>query len=652
MITIKNPYIHSTYILLLLSAPLLLLLYIDFLYFHTLVEAYTIAIGITIFVITINSRQYFTNSFFIIFGVSFFAVGFIDFVHSLAYEGMNFKNLSSSNTASQLWILSRYIQSLSVLASLLFANRTVRLFPLSVFYGVITFIGIGLILTGLFPTAYIVGKGQSLFKVLSEFVVIALFLTSFFLIKRLRSIFDTYTFEMLRTGLIFAALAEVMFASYVSVFSLVNATGHFLKMFAFYFFYRACIYMSLNKPLESIFIKLNDHQRFLHNIIESLSYPFYVIDTKDYSIRLANSATKLYSGQTTCHSAIHNSPTPCSPKDHPCPLDIVKKTKAPAIVEHIHTDERGQDRIVEVHAYPILGKDGEVEQVIEYCFDITDKKRERELIKKLSLAIEQSSNSIFITDSEGNIEYVNSTFTEVTGYSADEVIGKKPSMFKSGVTPPEVYEDLWRTIKSGKVWRGQLCNKKKNGDLFWEAVTISPLKNDQGETTHFVAVREDIQDKIRAEVAEEKAKEQEKRVFELERELQLLDHLIRLHQPTITARAYGQIPFKESMPELFEEFVLLYVDLLDRYIDAQIYREDSNKITEDLKDFTERIGMLKMGPRDLIDIHTAALRLRTTDRKNQRGLAYKEEGRMMVLELMGYLVNYYRNYFIMTTKTH
>jgi len=124
---------------------------------------------------------------------------------------------------------------------------------------------------------------------------------------------------------------------------------------------------------------------------------------------------------------------------------------------------------------------------------ITDKNRS--LIK----AVEQSADSVVITDTEGNIEYVNPKFVELTGYSAEEVIGKNPSILKSGNTSEAEYKNLWETIQKGKVWKGQFKNIGKTGNVFWEKVTISPIKNDAGKLTHFLEIKEDITEKILVE---------------------------------------------------------------------------------------------------------------------------------------------------------
>jgi len=120
-------------------------------------------------------------------------------------------------------------------------------------------------------------------------------------------------------------------------------------------------------------------------------------------------------------------------------------------------------------------------------------------LRKLSEAIEQSPVTVMITDKKGTIEYVNPSFSEVTGYSAKEAIGQNPRIVKSENHPHTFYKDLWDTILSGRTWRGQILNRKKNDEEFWESTSISAIKNDQDEITHFVAVKQDITERKKAE---------------------------------------------------------------------------------------------------------------------------------------------------------
>ena len=124
-------------------------------------------------------------------------------------------------------------------------------------------------------------------------------------------------------------------------------------------------------------------------------------------------------------------------------------------------------------------------------------------LRKISRAIEQSPASVVITDTQGVIEYVNPKFTQVTGYTLAEVRGQNPRILKSGQMPPEGYQQLWSTIAGGGEWRGEFHNKKKNGELFWEAASISPVRTPDGRVTHYVAVKEDITEQKRMQKAAE-----------------------------------------------------------------------------------------------------------------------------------------------------
>ncbi|MBN2635855.1 MAG: response regulator [Prolixibacteraceae bacterium] len=142
--------------------------------------------------------------------------------------------------------------------------------------------------------------------------------------------------------------------------------------------------------------------------------------------------------------------------------------------------------------------------------NITKRRLAQEELRKLSRAVIQSPVSITITDVEGNIEFINPQFTKLTGYTFEEVIGRNPSILKSGKQPKIFYKDMWNTILSGNEWHGEFQNKKKNGELYWASTSISSLVNSEGEITHFVAVKEDVteQKKLFEDLKTEKEKAQ------------------------------------------------------------------------------------------------------------------------------------------------
>ncbi|MBJ6724551.1 PAS domain S-box protein [Geomesophilobacter sediminis] len=163
------------------------------------------------------------------------------------------------------------------------------------------------------------------------------------------------------------------------------------------------------------------------------------------------------------------------------------------------TGVAGNRRYLCFDAAPIRDADGKVVAAIETFTDITERMTAEEALQKLSLAVEEMPVTLMITDKSGIIEYVNPHFTRVTGYTPEEAIGKNPRLVKSGVHPPEFFREMWDTVLSGRRWYGELLNRRKNGELYWESAAITPLTNMAGEITHFVAVKEDITDKRKAE---------------------------------------------------------------------------------------------------------------------------------------------------------
>jgi len=131
--------------------------------------------------------------------------------------------------------------------------------------------------------------------------------------------------------------------------------------------------------------------------------------------------------------------------------------------------------------------------------DITVQRAHEEKIRHLAHVVDQSPISIVITDLAGTIEFANPKACQVTGYAPGELLGQNPRIFKSGEHTPEFYQVLWQTLLSGMEWRGEFHNRRKNGELFWERSVISPLRDEEGRLTHFVSVKVDVTEMIRAE---------------------------------------------------------------------------------------------------------------------------------------------------------
>ena len=175
-------------------------------------------------------------------------------------------------------------------------------------------------------------------------------------------------------------------------------------------------------------------------------------------------------------------------------LKNVLATKQP-----LRWEEKYNDRYLDNSFYPILGDDGEVSQIAVFSKDITKQKQSEVERERLLQAIDQSSETIVITDKDGTIQYVNPSFTKVTGYTSEEAIGQNPRILKSEKHSEEFYNTMWTALTNGETWSGQLINKKKDGSLYTEEVTISPVRDTSRETVNYVAVKRDITAEIKME---------------------------------------------------------------------------------------------------------------------------------------------------------
>ncbi len=158
---------------------------------------------------------------------------------------------------------------------------------------------------------------------------------------------------------------------------------------------------------------------------------------------------------------------------------------------------------------PVLDEKGEVRHYVAVKTDITQRKESEAMLRKMYAAAEQSASGIVITDAQGIIEYVNPAFSQMTGYSAEEALGKPSNLLKSGQHDSAFYEEMWRTIEQEeRVWRGEILNRRKDGSLYWEFQTISPVRDAEGRITHYLAIKEDITQRKELEEALQRSRDE------------------------------------------------------------------------------------------------------------------------------------------------
>jgi diguanylate cyclase (GGDEF)-like protein len=242
----------------------------SYILFHSLVEIFSIIIGCSIFILAWNSQHRLDNNYLLFLGIAYLFVSGLDLIHTLAYKGMGVFTGYDANLPTQLWIAARYLQSFSLLISPVFLRR--KLNVQFVLWGYIAFTALLLttIFAGVFPVCYVEGVGLTPFKIASEYTITLILLASIVLLLRNRDAFDREVLRWLIISLVLTIGAELAFTSYISVYGFSNLVGHFFKIIAFYFTYKAIIEMGLERPHRLLFRNLKKSESELGKALEEV----------------------------------------------------------------------------------------------------------------------------------------------------------------------------------------------------------------------------------------------------------------------------------------------------------------------------------------------------------------------------------------------
>ena len=249
---------------------------------------------------------------------------------------------------------------------------------------------------------------------------------------------------------------------------------------------KACERQFLLFENRNLFNQMSEGKKDWENTFDSISDLITIIDADANIVRCNKALADKMCFKTgdvigeKCYAIFQNSDS-CLPD---CP--------ALKLSNSVQKEINDKDRILLMSCSPKFDKSGIITGVVNIARDITEQKYAEEKIHKLSCAVEQSPVTTVITDTDGNIQYVNPKFSQLTGYTEEEALDQNPRILKSGKTSPGEYKKMWDQIFSGKEWHGEFCNKKKNGEIYWENAIISSIKNSAGDITNFIAIKEDI----------------------------------------------------------------------------------------------------------------------------------------------------------------
>ncbi|MDY7077709.1 MAG: MASE3 domain-containing protein [Chloroflexota bacterium] len=507
----EQSFVPSKYIPILIAVLVLAGLYLTSLYsyllFHSLVEVFSIVIACGIFMVAWNSRRLVGSDYLMILGVAYLFVGGMDLLHTLAYEGMGVFQGYDANLPTQLWIAARYLEGFSLLIVPLFLTRKAnRDF---VFAGYTVFVGLllGAIFWDVFPDCYIEGMGLTPFKKISEYVISLIFLASIALLVQRRKEFDLGVLRLLVSSIVVKIVAELAFTFYTSVYGFFNLVGHLLKIVSFYLTYKAIIETGFTEPYNLLFRNLKQGQDALQKsesryrtLFDSASDAIFIHDLTGRFLEVNRVACERlgYSREELLQMTL---------------ADIDLQESVATMLERIEElRQRGQVFFDVTH----VRRDGVIipaelnSRVIEYdgnqvvlsiARDITERKRAEMEVTRLAEVMRQASETIVITDLDGNIVYANPYFEVSTGYTAAEMLGQNPRILKSGHQDQAFYRAFWETIVRGETWRGVFVNRRKDGALYHEEATVFPIKDATGKIINYAAVKWDITKRKQAEDA-------------------------------------------------------------------------------------------------------------------------------------------------------
>lgn len=257
----------------------------NYLLFHSLVEIFSILVAFALFIVVWNARGELDSTYLGILGIAYLFVGGLDLLHTLAYDGMGVFPGRGANLPTQLWIFTRYIESISLVGAGVVAYRSTHstepqftwnkrnLSTLISAYSVLVLGGLASIFVfDVFPQAFIPGEGLTRFKILSEYLIIGLLVLSIGIVSTQRKSFNPRVFQFLSIAIILTAVAELAFTFYIDVYGFSNAVGHFLKLGSFYFMYLAVVKTAITDPQQTLYRSLANREselRQYHQIVES-----------------------------------------------------------------------------------------------------------------------------------------------------------------------------------------------------------------------------------------------------------------------------------------------------------------------------------------------------------------------------------------------
>ncbi|MEW6720088.1 MAG: MASE3 domain-containing protein [Thermodesulfobacteriota bacterium] len=365
----------------------------NYLLFHSVAEAFSVVIASGIFMVAWNTRRFASGHFLLFLGIAYLFVGFLDFVHTLAYTGMNVFPGIGPNPPTQLWIAARYMESLTLLAAPLMLRRGIRPAYYFLFYAAASALAIlSIFVWRVFPDCFIPGAGLTRFKIVSEYVIVGILAAAGAFMWHRREHFEKGLLAWTLSSIAVTILSELAFTAYASVYGFANLLGHILKILSFYLIYKAVIETGLARPYDLLFRDLHRQRERFRVTLTSIGDAVIATDAEG-GVTFLNPAAESLTGWTSGEAAGRAVPEVFRIVDgrtgEPMedPLTRVLRERRPVALSGraaLITRE-GRSVPIDKRAAPILDGEGNVAGAVLVFHDVTEKRRAEEALK-VSLA--------------------------------------------------------------------------------------------------------------------------------------------------------------------------------------------------------------------------------------------------------------------------
>ena len=471
--------------------------------FHSLVEVFSIVIAGAIFALAWNARRYFDNGYILLIGISFLFIGFIDLIHTLAYKGMGVYPGYNSDLPTQLWIAARWLQALAFFAATFFLDRKLNR-PLVVLAGgtvVLILLFLSIFYWQTFPSCFVEGTGLTPFKIASEYGISLILLISIVPLMKKKDKLHPRVRQLIIASILSTVASEMSFTLYTDAYGFFNALGHFFKVIAFIFIYKAVVSIGLKQPYDLLFrdLKIRQdelrrseeryHSLFKH-MLNGMAYCKMEFDADgrpvDFIYLAVNDAFEKLTGLKNVEGKRITEIMPSIRQDNPEFLELYGRVATTGQPEKRELLLKPLDLWLYISVYSV-----EKENFVAVFENITERRKAE---KDYQSIFENVQEGIFRSTPEGKIILANEAMAKMFGYdSPAEIMADITDAALQLYTYPEDRAKMKAIMEEQNVVRNyEIQFHRKDGGAFWASATMKAIRNGKDRILYFEGILEDI----------------------------------------------------------------------------------------------------------------------------------------------------------------